>query len=597
MSALVLNAELITDSSVTGDRELVERFVVTRDQAAFAELVRRHSSVVMGVCRRVLHDPNDIDDVFQATFLVLVRNAGRIRNRSSLASWLYGVAYRLSLRVARRKQRRRETSLVDDTQVHDDPFGKMADRHDQQVVDLELNGLPERYRQPLVLKYLSGKSTAEVSSELGITVGAVEGLLKRGKDELRRRLLQRGITLGTALLAIQATQQAVQAATNETLIEATIQASLAWQAGTNPPTTDPISDRVVDLAGKEILTMTTATKAAIAVGLTLGGIAIGLGGVNALSGRSDGQAEASGLNTTMNVTRPIVQFTELATTTADPASNEAKDRLEEPTQAAADPIELEVVLESQEEIWANLKNRREADKSAAKQGTKWDLKSRSPNDMKIERALRDITEVNFNHQPLKEALIYLEELHNFKIILDLPTLTDAGLTGEESVNIVAAGISLNSMLNMMLKPLQLDYVIKNEMMVITTCEKAEDFFETRVYSLRHLPELTPQELLETITATVAPDRWERPLEVTVASQSEVTLSDNSDLKVSVQAVPPTKDAKTALIPPTGGGSSQVPLGSIRVTGKALVIRQTQRIHVEIVELLEQLKRATTEAKE
>ena len=144
MSALVLNAELITDSSVTGDRELVERFVVTRDQAAFAELVRRHSSVVMGVCRRVLHDPNDIDDVFQATFLVLVRNAGRIRNRSSLASWLYGVAYRLSLRVARRKQRRRETSLVDDTQVHDDPFGKMADRHDQQVVDLELNGLPER---------------------------------------------------------------------------------------------------------------------------------------------------------------------------------------------------------------------------------------------------------------------------------------------------------------------------------------------------------------------------------------------------------------------------------------------------------------------
>jgi len=299
----------------------------------------------------------------------------------------------------------------------------------------------------------------------------------------------------------------------------------------------------------------------------------------------------------MNVTRPIVQFTELATTTADPASNEAKDRLEEPTQAAADPIELEVVLESQEEIWANLKNRREADKSAAKQGTKWDLKSRSPNDMKIERALRDITEVNFNQQPLKEALIYLEELHNFKIILDLPTLTDAGLTGEESVNIVAAGISLNSMLNMMLKPLQLDYVIKNEMMVITTCEKAEDFFETRVYSLRHLPELTPQELLETITATVAPDRWERPLEVTVASQSEVTLSDNSDLKVSVQAVPPTKDAKTALIPPTGGGSSQVPLGSIRVTGKALVIRQTQRIHVEIVELLEQLKRATTEAKE
>ena len=80
------------------DGQLLERFVTQRDEAAFVELVQRHGGMVLGVCRRVLDNAADVEDAYQATFMVLVRKADSIRKRDSAASWLYGVA----LRVARR---------------------------------------------------------------------------------------------------------------------------------------------------------------------------------------------------------------------------------------------------------------------------------------------------------------------------------------------------------------------------------------------------------------------------------------------------------------------------------------------------------------
>ena len=255
------------------DAELVGRFVATKEEAAFTELVRRHSGLVMSVCRRVLRDGHDIDDVFQATFLVFVRDAARVKKQASLASWLYGVAYRLAVRVAQQRQQRRETVLVDDTAVGDDILTELADRYDQQLVDAELNALPERYRQPLVLKYLAGKTPLEVASELKLTVGAVEGLLKRGKHELRARLMKRGVKLGAAVIAAQMTRQSVQAACPKRLIEETIRTGLAWNS-TNPPPLDLISDRVLELTLKELATMTTLTKTGLTIGLTTGALAL-----------------------------------------------------------------------------------------------------------------------------------------------------------------------------------------------------------------------------------------------------------------------------------------------------------------------------------
>jgi hypothetical protein len=88
---------LFDSGTVHGQTEaqLLERFIATADAAAFEAIVARHGPMVLGVCRRLLSDPNDVDDAFQATFLVLVARARSIRNREVLGSWLHGVARRV----------------------------------------------------------------------------------------------------------------------------------------------------------------------------------------------------------------------------------------------------------------------------------------------------------------------------------------------------------------------------------------------------------------------------------------------------------------------------------------------------------------------
>ena len=109
---------LFNHSTVAGstEGELLERFVTYRDEAAFEALMARHAPMVLGVCRQVLRDPNDVDDAFQATFLVLVRKAASLRHRELLGNWLYGVAYRVAIRAravaARRMAPRSEERRV-----------------------------------------------------------------------------------------------------------------------------------------------------------------------------------------------------------------------------------------------------------------------------------------------------------------------------------------------------------------------------------------------------------------------------------------------------------------------------------------------------
>lgn len=251
------------------DVDLLSSFAGNRDEEAFAELVRRYCGLVMGVCRRVLRNPDDIEDVFQATFLVLARDVAVIRKRKSLPNWLYGVAYRLALLVARRKHRRRETELTEPvSSTGRDVLDDLVELHEQQLIDEELGGLPEKYRQPLVLHYLAGMTQQQVADDLGLTIGAVDGLLKRGRRELRERLLRRGIAIGAALAAVEASQHVASAAETNSLITATTQAGLAFTSET--PISGAVSIRAAELAGKELTTMTLTSKI-----LLIGGIACG----------------------------------------------------------------------------------------------------------------------------------------------------------------------------------------------------------------------------------------------------------------------------------------------------------------------------------
>ena len=156
----------------------------SKDEAAFEALVRRHGPMVLGVCRRVLRNHHDAEDAFQATFLVLVRKAASIVPREMVANWLYGVAYRTALKARSMIARQR----VRERQVTEMPEPEAAEPDDcwrdlQPLLDQELSRLPDKYRVPIVLCDLEGKTGKEAARQLGWPEGTVASRLARGRDD------------------------------------------------------------------------------------------------------------------------------------------------------------------------------------------------------------------------------------------------------------------------------------------------------------------------------------------------------------------------------------------------------------------------------
>jgi RNA polymerase sigma factor (sigma-70 family) len=181
------------------DEELVRRLADGSDPTALERLMWRHGRMVLGLCRRVVRDAHGAEDAFQATFLILLRKAGTIGKGRSVASWLYQVAYRISLRA--RAGAARAPAAADDrirSVSRDDPTptGDLW-----QVLDEEINRLPEKYRSAVVLCDLEGLSRDEAARALGCPGGTVASRLARGREQLRARLERRGITHAGAAVA------------------------------------------------------------------------------------------------------------------------------------------------------------------------------------------------------------------------------------------------------------------------------------------------------------------------------------------------------------------------------------------------------------
>jgi RNA polymerase sigma factor (sigma-70 family) len=227
------------------DAELLERFVRERDAAAFELLVWRHQRLVFGVCRRVLRDVTDAEDAFQATFLALVRKAGTISKRQALAGWLYQVAHRIACRAQAGIGRRchREQSGAD-LAVAPDSRSPRDDAELWPLLDRELQRLPAKYREPLVLCYLEGKTYDEAAQHLGCPRGTVSTRLTRGREMLRARLTRRGLALSAAALATALCEQAASAAAPATLVAATLQI-LTSPSGTVPVTVAALTEGVL----------------------------------------------------------------------------------------------------------------------------------------------------------------------------------------------------------------------------------------------------------------------------------------------------------------------------------------------------------------
>jgi RNA polymerase sigma factor (sigma-70 family) len=253
------------------DAALLERFVHQSDQDAFAALVARHGPMVLGICRRVLANVQDAEDAFQATFLLLARKAASLRQPAALAGYLHGVALRIARKA--RAGRRRPISLAGDRpDSRPDLLDELSLREVLALLDEEIRRLPERYRLPIVLCYLQGRTAAEAAGVLGWSAGSVRGRLERGRARLQRRLTRRGLVFPAALVGVAAGAHTATAALSPRLLEGVVQTA----AAAVPPT-----PRVEALAAGGTWTALSLKLAGAAL-LILGAVAVGT-----MAGRQD----------------------------------------------------------------------------------------------------------------------------------------------------------------------------------------------------------------------------------------------------------------------------------------------------------------------
>ncbi len=245
-----------TGGNGVSDAQLLERFTAAGDEAAFELLVRRHARLVLGVCRRTLHDEHAAEDAFQAAFLALARKAASISRREAVVSWLYRVAYRaaLSLHAQRARDAARTQPIDAAANVPSPPEAvPSAERRElRAVLDEEVGRLPAKLRAPVVLCYLEGKTVAEAAGQLGCPHGTVASRLARARQRLRRRLSRKG--LAPALLP------GAGAAAPEVLVRSAIRTALGG-AGAVPARVAAVTERVLRamflrklLAGALVLT-------------------------------------------------------------------------------------------------------------------------------------------------------------------------------------------------------------------------------------------------------------------------------------------------------------------------------------------------------
>jgi RNA polymerase sigma factor (sigma-70 family) len=263
------------------DAQVLTAYLVRRDNDAFAAIVRRHGAMVLGVCRRILGDADDADDAFQATFLVLVRKAAAVTPRERLAGWLHSVAQRTALkaRTARARRLARGRRAMASRSEITKPNG---DQHDlQPIVDQELAALAERYRLPIVLCDLEGKSRKEAASQLGWKEGTLSGRLARGRRLLASRLTRRGVTLGGAGLAAWLTAQAQAAPPSAALLASTVHAAALVTAGQLSAVSKPVAALTREVLQAMLLSKLKTVSLVVAIAALGCGVLLGFAPVAA----------------------------------------------------------------------------------------------------------------------------------------------------------------------------------------------------------------------------------------------------------------------------------------------------------------------------
>ena len=276
---------LFNCGSVVGmsDGQLLERFLSQRDggaESAAEALVALHGPMVWGVCRAILSDPHAAEDAFQATFLVLARKASSIRRPEAVGAWLHGVARRIAVRArasARRREGQERRVAMRSTAAQDPDPGR---REQFEALHEEVGRLPEKYRAPVVLCHLEGRTHAEAAGLLGCPVGTVSVRLARARERLRARLARRGLALSGVLAGAAVGAQPASAATIRATVEAANRVAFgkAMAAGTVPAAVSRL------MHGELVMMKLAGLKTVVGMGLVAA--VAGLGAACGLSVRA-----------------------------------------------------------------------------------------------------------------------------------------------------------------------------------------------------------------------------------------------------------------------------------------------------------------------
>ncbi len=258
------------------DGALLDRFVTGRDEQAFTALVKRHGAMVLQVCWRILGNGTQAEDAFQATFMVLARKAATVKPRKALPAWLHGVARRVALKARTARIRCHEAGPLLEALADGraDPLAELSAREMLTIVDEEVQRLPERYRLPIIVCCLEGRSLEEAARQLGWTSGSVKGRLERGRAQLHDRLVRRGLTLAAALAAVEVSRVTASAAVIAGLLARVISGALAFGAGQG--TVTGVSASAAALAGRVGMAM-AIPRLVMATALLLTIAALGTG--------------------------------------------------------------------------------------------------------------------------------------------------------------------------------------------------------------------------------------------------------------------------------------------------------------------------------
>lgn len=537
-------------SSNIGDRLLLDAWIGYRDRDALAHLINRYRNMVLSVCRRQTRTREDAEDAFQVTFLTLVRDAERLRKRGCLAGWLHQVAYRTACRT-RKLNRATEQLPVDppdDSTNGQKSLQTIAHRHRLRALDEEIEQLPKKYRDAIVLHYFDGLTYEQTATILGSSEPAIRGRLGRARARLQRQLSRRGFAFSTVLgsIAVLSADQAV--ASDHVAVDLANQAITRCVESSMGQSSSP---NLESLLNKEtpMLFSTTSLATIGAVACTAVALMFAPLGEKLPGGRDQPSVQLPGVASSVSavevtaaeVVTPALaaEVPQAADVSSDPFAESDGDNSDDPfadppfrtapsKQAVADPFGAA----RPSALPANV-TREDSTTGQSSQDTsvKW-ASGNVDFHKRVEQALSKQVGFTFIELPLSDAIEQISERSGLPVQIDKRALDDLGVSSDDPVNLDVRNISLESALNLIVSSLDLTYTVDNEIVTITSVECDEDKHQLlRIYWAGEVGLQATPGSVRLIQSLVTPDTWDTLGGVSTISILTAEKSTNSALGI------------------------------------------------------------------